>query len=219
MSLCHRGVWAAELPVLALLQNIKKLYTDIMEMTLSAKEQKILLADARETIAAELENRSPRYKHSGGEFPVLQQPCGAFVTLHKIEESGNRTLRGCIGRMTAAKPLVETVRIMASEAAFGDPRFPPLRHGELEHCQIEISALSPLSACEDSAEVKVGVHGLYLIYGGRSGVLLPQVPVEQGWNLDQYLDYICIKAGLPAGSCDMPGAQLFTFTAVVFGEA
>jgi len=62
------------------------------------------------------------------------------------------------------------------------------------------------------------VHGLYLIHNGRSGVLLPQVPVEQGWDLDQYLEYICIKAGLPPGSYSAPGTQLLTFTAIVFGE-
>jgi AMMECR1 domain-containing protein len=62
------------------------------------------------------------------------------------------------------------------------------------------------------------VHGLYLVQGGRSGVLLPQVPVEQGWDRDGYLDYICVKAGLPARSYEAPGAKLLTFTAVVFGE-
>jgi AMMECR1 domain-containing protein len=64
----------------------------------------------------------------------------------------------------------------------------------------------------------VGLHGLYLIRGGRAGVLLPQVPVEQGWDLDEYLDYICVKAGLPPHSYDAPDAKLYTFTAAVFGE-
>jgi AmmeMemoRadiSam system protein A len=120
--------------------------------------------------------------------------------------------------MTASLPLEETVRIMAREAAFGDPRFPPLGTDELAECRVEISALSPMSICPDPRQVKVGVHGLYLIRGGRSGVLLPQVPVEQGWDLTQYLEYICIKAGLPAGSCNAPDATLYTFTAIVFGE-
>jgi AmmeMemoRadiSam system protein A len=120
--------------------------------------------------------------------------------------------------MTASLPLEETVRVMAREAAFDDPRFPPLRAGALERCHIEISALSPLSVCPDPRQVQVGVHGLYLARGGRTGVLLPQVPVEQGWNLDEYLDYICVKAGLPAGSHNAPDAALYTFTALVFGE-
>ena len=191
-----------------------------MDFTLNDEERRALLADARETIAAELEKRAPSYRRSeelgrailGGES-ALRRPCGAFVTLQK---KGN--LRGCIGRMNAAMPLEETVRTMAVEAAFHDPRFPPLKRGELEDCDIEISALSPMELCSDPRQVKVGVHGLYLNYAGRSGVLLPQVPVEQGWNLDEYLDYICVKAGVPPKSWEKPGASLLTFTAIVFGE-
>ena len=186
-----------------------------MDFTINPGEQKILLADARESIASKLEGRQPNYSEAA-KSATLQEPCGAFVTLHKMD--GGRSLRGCIGRMTASLPLVETVRAMAREAAFGDPRFPPLRPGELDLCHIEISALSPMSVCPDPRQVKVGIHGLYLLRGGRAGVLLPQVPLEQGWNLDEYLDYICVKAGLPAGSYNAPDATLYTFTAVVFGE-
>jgi AmmeMemoRadiSam system protein A len=190
-----------------------------VDFTLTPEEQKMLLADARESIAAKLEGRKPRYRRGGSAgHPALRSPCGAFVTLHQAAAGGKRELRGCIGRITAILPLEETVHVMAREAAFGDPRFPPLRPGELEQCHIEISALSPMSACPDPRQVQVGVHGLYLVRGGRAGVLLPQVPVEQGWNLNEYLDYICVKAGLPAGSYDAPDAALYTFTAVVFGE-
>jgi len=192
-----------------------------MDFAISPDERRYLLTIARETIAAELENRKPQYpSDEAAKSPVLKQPCGAFVTLHKNADGapGGRSLRGCIGRMSANLPLEETIRIMAHEAAFGDPRFPPLRSGELEQCHIEISALSPMTVCPDPRQVKVGVHGLYLTRGGRSGVLLPQVPVEQGWDLDEYLDYICVKAGLPPKSYDAPDATLFTFTAVVFGE-
>jgi uncharacterized protein len=194
-----------------------------MDFTISPEEQKILLCDARESIASKLEGRQPRYSQEAEKSKVLQEPCGAFVTLHKTDktfddDSDGRSLRGCIGSMTARLPLIETVRVMAREAAFGDPRFPPLRKDELEQCHIEISALSPMSVCPDPQQVKVGVHGLFLVRGGRSGVLLPQVPLEQGWDLQEYLDYICIKAGLPEGSYDAPDATLYTFTAVVFGE-
>jgi AmmeMemoRadiSam system protein A len=187
-----------------------------MNFTISPEERRYLLTIARESIASKLEGRKPQYPAINS--PVLQQPCGAFVTLHKLSASGGRDLRGCIGRMTANLPLEETVRVMAREAAFGDPRFPPLRSGELEQCRIEISALSPMTVCPDPQQVEVGVHGLYLTRGGRSGVLLPQVPVEQGWNRQEYLDYICIKAGLPPESYNAPDATLYTFTAVVFGE-
>ena len=187
-----------------------------MEFTITAEEQKILLADARESIAAELQGRKPNYNDAPhAEGGALEKPCGAFVTLHT---ANTKQLRGCIGRMTANLPLIETVRLMAREAAFSDPRFPPLRREELPNCHIEISALSPMTPCPDPRQVKVGVHGLFIRRGGRQGVLLPQVPVEQGWNLDEYLEYICVKAGLPPGSWEAPDAQLSTFTAIVFGE-
>ena len=187
-----------------------------MEFSITHEEQKLLLVQAREVITAELDRRKPSFNQIDGNS-VLNTPCGAFVSLHMHNAAG-RSLRGCIGRMTASLPLIETVRVMANEAAFGDPRFPPLRKDELPNLHIEISALSTMTPCPDPRQVKVGVHGLYLICGGRAGVLLPQVPVEQGWNLDEYLEYICVKAGLPQGSYNSPNARLSTFTAIVFGE-
>jgi AmmeMemoRadiSam system protein A len=197
-----------------------------MDFAINSEEQKALLGDARETIAARLENRRPEYIRSPelrtaaerGNSALLQ-PCGAFVTLHKRGPRGKAELRGCIGRMASPDPLEKTVRIMASEAAFGDPRFPPLSGGEWPACDIEISALSPMELCADPRQVRVGVHGLYLTLRGRSGVFLPQVPVEQGWTLEEYLDHICVKAGLPPGAFADPAAKLFTFTALVFGES
>lgn len=195
-----------------------------MGFPINTEEKSALLADARETITARLERREPVYHRTNkldtaeaAGSSALCQSCGAFVTLHLKEAEGER-LRGCIGRLAASGPLKTTVRAMAAEAAFGDPRFPPLSMEELPRCRIEISALSPLQPCVDPALIQVGVHGLYLIYGGRAGVLLPQVPVEQGWNREQYLDYICVKAGVPPASYRAPGAELFTFTAAVFGE-
>jgi AmmeMemoRadiSam system protein A len=192
-----------------------------MEFTITPEEREALLADARETIAARLENRRPEYRRDpelqtaidGGVSAVLR-PCGAFVTLHK---SGK--LRGCIGRMSSPDPLEKTVRAMAAEAAFGDPRFPPLARDEWPECDIEISVLSPMERCPDPRQVEVGVHGLYLTLRGRSGVLLPQVPVEQGWSREEYLDYICVKAGLPPNAFADPEARLLTFTATVFGDS
>ncbi|MDR2483727.1 MAG: AmmeMemoRadiSam system protein A [Treponema sp.] len=192
-----------------------------MNFTINEQERRFLLADAREAIAAEQAGRSPVFKRDeaiDAGTSALTKPCGAFVTLHKTGADGSARLRGCIGRMQAAWPLEQTVRRMAQEAAFDDPRFPPLAQGELEQCRIEISVLSPMERCADPRSVQVGVHGLYLIHRGRAGVLLPQVPVEQGWDRDAYLDYICVKAGLPAGSYEAPGAELYTFTAQVFGE-
>lgn len=193
-------------------------YHNDMAFTISAEEKTLLLAEAREVITAKLEKRLPRYMDAGSDGSALSMPCGAFVSLHKRDSDGKKKLRGCIGRMVGSLPLLETVRKMAVEAAFGDPRFPPLQEQELSSIDIEISALSPMEKCPDPRFVKVGVHGLYLNHRGRTGVLLPQVPVEQGWSLEEYLEYICIKAGLPPGSYSESGAELYTFTAVVFGD-
>ncbi|MDR2803117.1 MAG: AmmeMemoRadiSam system protein A [Treponema sp.] len=187
-----------------------------MKFIITDKEKKILLSDAREIILAKLEKRSPCYEQRAAGS-ALSQKCGAFVTLHEKSDSGQK-LRGCIGRMASDDPLEETTRNMALAAAFGDPRFPPLTKKEWPFCVIEISALSPMELCDDPHSIQVGVHGLYLVNHGRSGVLLPQVPVEQGWNLEQYLDYICEKAGLPPESYNDTSARLYTFTAEVFSE-
>ena len=189
-----------------------------MEFTITKEEKKYLLAAARETITAKLEKRMPEYPEQPVDGATLSKPCGAFVTLHTKDSAGKLQLRGCIGRMIGSTALEKTVKTMALESAFGDPRFPPLSKDELNSIVVEISALSPLEPCPDPRSVKVGVHGIYLIHRGRSGVLLPQVPVEQGWNQDQYLDYINLKAGLPPGSWDDPAAERYVFTAVVFGE-
>ncbi len=185
-----------------------------MHLNINRAEQKILLNNARETILAKLEKRQPEYEEIiPAEGSPLTLACGAFVTIHK-----GKSLRGCIGRMASDEALVKTVRMMAIEAAFGDPRFPPIEKDEFEKCSLEISVLSPMELCPNPESVLVGVHGLYLMSRGRAGVLLPQVPVEQGWNQDEYLDYICRKAGLPPKAYEEPGAKLYTFTAEIFGE-
>jgi AmmeMemoRadiSam system protein A len=190
-----------------------------MQFIITDEERKYLLAAARETITAKLGKREPKYPAMpGGKDSSLLKPCGAFVTLNIKDAKGKHQLRGCIGRMAAATALDKTVKTMAMEAAFNDPRFNPLTKEEFPRVSIEISALSPMEPCPDPRSVKVGVHGIYLVHKGRSGVLLPQVPVEQGWNLDEYLDYICRKAVLPPGSWDDPAADRYVFTAVVFSD-
>jgi AmmeMemoRadiSam system protein A len=191
-----------------------------MNSTITDDEKQALIADARETIAATLENRLPAYRRgdalkaaveAGGS--ILTQNRGVFVTLRR-----EKKLRGCVGRLETADPLEKTVRLMASEAAFGDLRFSPLTGEEFPQCTLQISVLSPLSLCEDVASIQLGVHGLYLTFQWKSGVLLPQVPLEEGWDLDEYLKNICLKAGLGPQAYRERGAKLYTFTALVFGE-
>jgi AmmeMemoRadiSam system protein A len=180
-----------------------------MAFDIATEDRIVLLALAREAIVSRLCNRSPVWPdHS----KALDERRGAFVTLHK-----NGLLRGCIGRMVADTPLEKAVRDMAMAAAFEDPRFPSLGKPELDEIDLEISVLSPMEPCRPD-EIIPGMHGTYLVKGYRSGVFLPQVATEQGWNREHLLEHLCYKAGLPSGSYLDPDAKLFCFTAVVFGE-
>jgi AmmeMemoRadiSam system protein A len=181
-----------------------------MTLKLTAEEKRVLLEAAREAIASRFTGKPGRMLKASG---ALAEPCGAFVTLHI---HGN--LRGCIGLISASKPLLETVREMAEAAAFDDPRFPPLRSGELPEVSLEISALSPFSRMKDPSEIHVGEHGIMIRLGGRSGLLLPQVATEQGWDRDTFLTHTCFKAGLPADAWKSSSAVIEIFSAVVFHE-
>ena len=142
---------------------------------------------------------------------LLREALGSFVTL-----TINGHLRGCIGSMIGQEPLYQNVAHMARAAAFEDPRFPPLTPEEWEHTAVEISVLGPLTPCPDVNAVEVGRHGLLLQCDGRSGVFLPKVPVEQGWDRLAYLDNLCHKAGLPVGTWRRPDARIYWYEALVF---
>jgi AmmeMemoRadiSam system protein A len=149
----------------------------------------------------------------------LQQRRGVFVTLKMAsgeEASRAAKLRGCIGVMGSSKPLYETVVDTAPRAAFHDPRFPPLTGEELPRVKISLSILSGMKPLADPESVIVGRDGLQLIKGPYRSVFLPQVPVEQGWSRERYLDQLARKAGLPGDG--WRGAELSTFEALAFGE-
>ena len=141
----------------------------------------------------------------------LVDPLGAFVTL-KIEGR----LRGCIGNVLGDGPLFKTVARMAQAAAFEDPRFPPLSRDEFDELELEISILGPVTECPDPERIEIGRHGLILRKGVRSGLLLPQVPVEWNWDRKAFLEHTCAKAGLPGNAWKDPSAQLYWFEAEVF---
>lgn len=145
--------------------------------------------------------------------PRFNEHCGIFVTLKKQGE-----LRGCIGLVRGVKPLGQAIGEMAIAAATQDPRFPPVKLAELAKIEIEISVLTPMSKVEDLTEIKIGRDGLMLQLRGQSGLLLPQVPVEWGWDVDEFLDNLCHKAGLPSGSHLQSGATLMKFSADIFSE-
>ena len=141
----------------------------------------------------------------------LREHLGAFVTL-KL----HGRLRGCIGNIQGMGELYRTVWTMARSAAFEDPRFPELGEDEFPKLEYEISILSPIEPCTDPARVEVGRHGLIMSAHGRSGLLLPQVPVEWQWDRETFLAQTCVKAGLPRNAWKDPGTTIFWFEAEVF---
>ncbi len=185
------------------------------DYALTTAEKDTLLKIARRTLDVYLrEGKQPVVDNGAYSLtPRLRELRGAFVTLTRGGE-----LRGCIGYVTPQVPLYQAVADMAVNAAARDPRFPPVSRDELSKIRVEISVLSPLAPCPDPQTVQVGKHGLVIQKGGRSGLLLPQVPVEWGWDRRQFLEQICRKAGLPVNAYREPDAVLLTFTAVVFHE-
>lgn len=179
---------------------------------LNDTQRKRLLQIARESITSYVkEGKRKQFTESD---PVLNKPMGAFVTLHEAGE-----LRGCIGNMVGQGPLYQTVADMAVEAATGDPRFQKLSAKEIDKIKIEISVLSPLKKVKNADEIKIPGDGVIVRSGFRSGVYLPQVADETGWNKEQFLTSLCAhKAGLSPDAWKDPAAELYTFTAEVFGE-
>jgi AmmeMemoRadiSam system protein A len=174
----------------------------------SAEERKQLLQLAHRAIRSRIQGKELQV---AAPSPKLNKERGAFTTLHLDGQ-----LRGCIGYVIATKPLYETVIETAAAAAFDDPRFNPVTVQEAPRLQIEISVLSPMFPIQPE-QVEVGKHGLLVAFMGRRGLLLPQVPVEWGWDRERFLSETCRKAGLPMDSWKK-GAEFEAFTAEVFGE-
>ncbi len=169
-----------------------------------------LLKVAREAIARQL-----------GVSPSLPEPSSdpngeaarpTFVTLTKAGK-----LRGCVGHTDPSGTLEETVAACAVAAATADPRFPPLRPGELPRVRIEISLLTPPIPIADPADISAGTHGVIVSRGNRRALLLPQVASEHHWTADIFLSQACLKAGLPEDAW-RHGARIEVFTAEVFAE-
>ncbi|HOW56270.1 MAG TPA: AmmeMemoRadiSam system protein A [Syntrophorhabdaceae bacterium] len=177
-------------------------------MDLSQEEREQLKKLARESIEGILFGKDT--------VPVeltdnLKEKCGAFVT---IKNRGS--LRGCIGYIRGYLPLHETVKDMAVQAAFHDPRFSPVSKDEWADIDIEISVLTPMKKIEDINEIEVGIHGIYIEKGMHSGLLLPQVATEQKWDRTAFIEYTCFKAGLPKDAWKSKDIDIFIFSAEVF---
>jgi len=181
-----------------------------MSESLTADDQKACLRLARQALEHYFKTGGPL--HAPVKSGPLQEKRGAFVTL-----SVDGDLRGCIGYPLPVKPLDETIIEMAVAAASRDTRFDPLSLEELDRLHIEISVLGLPEPVRDPKEVEVGRHGIIVSKGYYKGLLLPQVPVEHGWDRETYLRHGCLKAGLGPDEWQK-GAKIEVFTAQVFSE-
>ena len=184
------------------------------DTALTQEDKDNLLKIARKTI---------EYYLQKGEQPNIEQfgititdsmnvPRAAFVTLKE-----NNQLRGCIGELVPRQALYKSVAANAINAAVNDYRFTPVKPEELSRIEIEISALTPPKSISSYNQIRLGTDGVILEKNGRSAVFLPQVATEQNWTIDEMLDNLSMKAGLPS-SAWKEGASFHIFQAEVFGE-
>ncbi|MBU0762735.1 MAG: TIGR00296 family protein [Candidatus Altiarchaeota archaeon] len=150
---------------------------------------------------------------------VFSEKKGTFVTILK-----NKSLRGCIGYPEPILKLGLAVERAALSAAFEDPRFWKLQEDELGSITFEVSVLTApkLVKVNDPREyvkkIKIGRDGLIAERGHNRGLLLPQVPIELRWDVDEFLEHTCAKAGLMPNEHLKPGFSLYSFTAQVYSE-
>ena len=180
-----------------------------VDLGLSDQDKITLHHIAKTVIENRVRGRSvPEFKV---ESPILQENRGAFVTINKKGQ-----LRGCIGYIEGHGPLHKTIEEMAEAAACRDPRFSPVKEKELPELEIEISVLTPLKKITDVNEIEVGKHGIYIKKGWFSGLLLPQVATEYGWNRQTFLEHTCQKAGLPSSAWREKDTEIYIFSADIF---
>jgi AmmeMemoRadiSam system protein A len=178
------------------------------------RDQRELLAIARQAIEVAVCRRAPEDPAAGPVSATLDEPAAAFVTIHERGE-----LRGCIGLMRFEAPLWLNVRDAARAAALDDPRFLPVDESELPALELEVSVLDPPVALLDPAGFVAGRHGIVVERGMHRALLLPQVATEMGWGESQMLEAVCRKANLPPDAWRYGSARLYVFESTCFSEA
>jgi uncharacterized protein (TIGR00296 family) len=154
----------------------------------------------------------------------LSQNAGVFVTLNYLSNNKEH-LRGCVGFPLPEKKLYQSVIEAAIAAATQDPRFDPVNKEDMGNIIFEVSILSPPQKIEVQNRkdyrncINIGRDGLILKWKYGSGLLLPQVPVELNWDVDEYLANICYKAGASPDAWLMPESQLYKFGAIIYKES
>ena len=149
---------------------------------------------------------------------VFDEKRGVFVTLH---EDGD--LRGCIGYPQPVMALGRAIVDSAINAGTRDPRFPGLRPGELKRMEMEVTILTkPEPYLEPKKRlpelVRIGTDGLIISKGPFSGLLLPQVAPEWGFDSLEFLSQTCVKAGLPPDAWMDEETEVQHFEAQIFAE-
>lgn len=180
-----------------------------IDLGLNDEEKKFLHHVASASIEARLRGEDP--PQFNPTSPILKEKRGAFVSLHRHGQ-----LRGCIGYIKPYKPLCQTVSEMAVAAAFQDTRFNPLKKDEFKDLEIEISVLTPFKKITDIKEIEVGKHGIQIVKGFYSGLLLPQVATEYGWDTKTFLEQTCTKAGLYKDAWKDKDTEIYIFSADIF---
>lgn len=187
---------------------------------LTQQDASHLIKIARDAISSYLSGKP--YSVSGKDVPKkFLGKSGVFVTLYKFP---GRELRGCIGIPVPEKPLVDAVVESAVNSATCDPRFSSISPEELGKIVIELTVLTkPEQIIVENpidciGEIKIGEHGLIVEHGESSGLLLPQVAVEQKWGETEFICNTCIKAGLPMDFWLNPATKIYKFSGIVFAE-
>lgn len=179
--------------------------------------QGTLLRYSRSLLEYEFRSRAGRGETGEPPCPggarICEECFGVFVTLRLGE-----TLRGCIGSIRGEEPLPAAIRRRTLDAAFHDRRFPPLREEELSHLSIEHSLLSPLRAVRKPGDIRLGEHGIVFTLGGARSLFLPEVAVQQGWDLDTTLSSLAVKAGLGGDAWRRGEARFQVFRTQHYGE-
>jgi uncharacterized protein (TIGR00296 family) len=189
-------------------------------LELNIDHGRILVKEARRAIEEFLKSGNVINAEIPKEIDV---PSGVFVTLNK-QENGKEELRGCIGYPEPIMKLSEALVEAAIAAATEDPRFLPVELEEMDKIVVEVSVLTVpklinVEKREDLLNViKIGRDGLIVERGMRRGLLLPQVPIEENWDVETFLKYACLKANLPPDAYMDPRTKIYSFSARVFKE-
>jgi len=193
-----------------------------MEFNLSDEEGVFLVKLARKAVEENLKDGRIISPPKDVSSKLLEKR-GVFVTINKLVD-GEKSLRGCIGFPYPTYPLVKAVIEAAIESATRDPRFPPMTREELDQVVFEVSILTlpklieVKSPSEYPSKIKIGEDGLIVERGFFKGLLLPQVPVEWGWNEEEFLSQCCMKAGLPPDYWLLKGTKIYKFQCIIFEE-